>query len=146
MSCGRLFPRLPGRLITFRQSFLIFHARLYLQFFYFPAPARRRSHPGWTFSFIELELSGGLPEQSPACCLFFSSGSHQICISSSKSSVYLALHSRASAVHLTLICFRTKAGEKMTRCDQMLLFVFHSEHNESVCTGARRQLPGIMCW
>lgn len=109
MSCRRWFPRLSGHLITFRQSFLVFTLGYIYNFSIFqwrPADAATPAPLNGTFQVGSQTI--------PAWCLFFSSGRHQICISSSESSVYLTAHSRASAVHLTLMRFRTKAGAKMS--------------------------------
>lgn len=124
MSCGRLFPRLPGHLITFRQSFLVFTQGYIYNSSIFqcrPADAATQAEPLFFFPPFNGSFQVG-SQTIPARWLFFSSGSHQICISSSESSVYLTLHSRASAVHLTLIRFRSKAGAKMARRDQMFFF------------------------
>lgn len=114
--------------------FPCFHESLYLQFSHFPVPACRCSHPSWTrflllfFSFNRSFQVGS--RTIPACWLFFSLGPHQICISSSESSVYLTLHSRARAVHLTLIRFRTKAGAKMAWRGQMFFRFFPESTRE----------------
>lgn len=131
LSCNELREIIPPALRpsdNLSPIFPYFHTRLYLQFFHFTEPASRLGHPGWTFSFIwswNFQV-GSLNNPSLAGCF----SPHQICISSSESSVYLTLHSRASAVHLTLIRFRTTAGAEVTRRDQMCFF---SESTMRVC-------------
>lgn len=130
LSCNELREIIPPA-DNLSPIFPCFHTRLYLQFFHFPVPADRCGNPSSTSFFFFFPFTGSFQVGSqtiPACWLFFSSGPHQICISSSESSVYLTLHSRASTVHLTLIRFHTKAGAEMARRDQMFLFFYFRKH------------------
>lgn len=134
MSRRRWLPRLPGHLITFPQSLLIFTPCCIYNFSIlqcWPPGAATQAEPFLSFNGFQVG-----PRTIPACWLFFSSGTHQICISSTESSVYLTPHSRSSAVHLTLIRFRTSARAlKMTGPEQILA------HNVCSCTGVRSR-----CW
>lgn len=144
MSCGRLFSQLPGHLITFRQSFLIFTQSFIYNFSILqrrPADAATQAEPFLSFG---AGTSDWLPEQSLACWLFFSSGPHQICISSSESSVYLTLHSRASAVHLTLIRFPLKPEQRWP--DATKCVFFPKAQWECVHRGEEAAPLWIMCW
>lgn len=148
MSCERLFSRLPGHLITFRQSFLIFAQGYICNFFPFSSGGLQTRPPRLNLFF---HLTGSFrwaARTIPSCWLFFSSGPHQICISSSESSVcHTAIQGERCSSHPNTLSHESQSKDDQTWPNVFFCFALFPESTMKVCAQGEEAAPlRTMCW